>query len=1029
MSNYSIDEWGSPVIGGAISVYGDVAANNVLGGKYVVFYLNPRLVLYERIYGVHPSIAVDMVRTITEAATVLDVKSIGIVAYVLEEISLVEANINVVLDIVKTEAATFAENVYRDVYVYVPIEDLNIGETLLRDAIAYISEIVSTADIRGISEIFTFKTEIATLGNIYSVMFGRVLSESIRIRDLINNSFIPLITGIDEWGNPIVGIISSYGDVVYNCISGGKDFVVKKTSWVELGEVVSMYQVYKIDLVREVAEVLSLLDGRIIEVARAPIVEIVYTRNVFSNYIEAVRLEVLGIADYMGERSIERIFPEVMGIADSVHRVFSRYHEEIIDIVDSHLLYPRKYIRDVIFVDESRIGHPLKFLSEMIVGTEDRKVTFYFSEIATLVDVRIAHTRKVFSEIIEAIDAYYRTQFLYESTVLSDDVSAAFTKFIIEVVDIAESYRVAFTRAELIRAAETRWAHAVRHLGESFVPADRRVRARPLHYIENIVHATDLTYKAYITRTLVDAVAGVDSVLRNVTSQKTEKTTILVMRGGSNITKYVSETISAMDSLIGRSFAFLSEKIYTADSKMNIVFAYIWNVVKFKDTKFKHIHSYLIEIPRVLDTKISHPLISLLESLIHTDSRSTRLQNIKSESIRTLDRKYKHAQVEVINIISFFEGKYISYTRILNEHFPLIESRYAMANHYIIDRIKIKDSKLSHPLVYANELLNIIESKTLTFYKTEIAILGDSIARRFTRHLTDFVSTRDRIRKNVQRLLSESGTFNDVMSRGNISRILTENAAMLDTKVYSLLRYLSERIQNIDSKLSRSMKYISLENVFASDTRYARPSKILAEATSIIDSYSRRMDTFCQERIRVIDVRNSRIVFAISDLLKTGDIITPAVRKMLVDAVTVLDVYTQSLTKFLTDDVRALQRIVKRPSLDRVEILTLSDVGVRVTLRRVLSDALTAGDSLARTLSVIKTEALIVADRKRKEYTSILVEHLHASETIRSFKSLFRKRGSDVIQTNKHRSGKISASSETEVIQTTLQKEIDNDED
>jgi hypothetical protein len=315
----------------------------------------------------------------------------------------------------------------------------------------------------------------------------------------------------------------------------------------------------------------------------------------------------------------------------------------------------------------------------------------------------------------------------------------------------------------------------------------------------------------------------------------------------------------------------------------------------------------------------------------------------------------------------------------------------------------------------------------MTFYKSEIIPLGDSITREFARHLSDLVSTRDRIKKNVYSIRSELGILGDVISRGNISRILTESAQMIDTKRYEISRYLRETIKHIGIVNSRSMKYLSLEMTSIKESRIAHPSKMLTETMTGIETYLRHVSAFHLERLRSIDVRKSTVVFVVSDLLRISDKTVPYIRKMLSETVLGLDVRAQAVTKFFTDSVRALQRYVKQPTLVKTEQTNLSDVGVR-NLERVLTDALNVGDSLLRTLSTVVTEALHVVDKKRKEYTSTLVEHFHMGDTIRSFKSLFRRHGSNATQTS--RVSLINQTTKTtDVKQETTQKEIDEDAD
>jgi len=223
------------------------------------------------------------------------------------------------------------------------------------------------------------------------------------------------------------------------------------------------------------------------------------------------------------------------------------------------------------------------------------------------------------------------------------------------------------------------------------------------------------------------------------------------------------------------------------------------------------------------------------------------------------------------------------------------------------------------------------------------------------------------------------------------------------------------------------MKYLSLEMASIKESRIALPSKMLTETMTGIEYYIRYVSAFRMERLKSIDVRKSTVVFVVSDLLKVSDQVVPRIRKMLSETVLGKDTRVQAVTKFFTDSVRASQRFVKHPELIKTELTNLSDVGVRIP-KRVLTDALTVGDSLQRTLSTVVIEALHVVDKKRKEYSSTLVEHFHMGDTIRSFKSLFRRHGSNATQTTRVSLVKQTKKT-TDVKQETTQKEIDEDAD
>ena len=212
------------------------------------------------------------------------------------------------------------------------------------------------------------------------------------------------------------------------------------------------------------------------------------------------------------------------------------------------------------------------------------------------------------------------------------------------------------------------------------------------------------------------------------------------------------------------------------------------------------------------------------------------------------------------------------------------------------------------------------------------------------------------------------------------------------------------------------------------DIRYARPSKILAETLSAVESYSRQVSAFCQERIRSIDVRNSRVVFAISDGMRVLDTSSSRVVKVLSETVLHLDKYVHGVTKFIAEFVRTSHRVIKMPFKTRSESINLSDVEVRMILRRILSDALTVGDSFSRTLLTMIDEVVCVVDKKYKTFSRTLIEHFHAADVIRSFKSLFRRHGSSVSSITKPKSGESSKSNDSKVDQVTSQKEIDDED-
>lgn len=1025
MANFSLDEWGTPVIGGAISVLGDIGVNNILGGKNIFFNLNPQKVLYETVYGTHPTLVIDAIRYVSEIAAFSDIRRVEIAAEILETVSLVEDGIETVIEAIKAEAISLTEGISREVHYSIPVQAATIGDTHVRGILTGATEVMTVIEARAIGGLEVVKTEIAGVADVLATSMTRVLSESMRIRELLTNSFIPIITGIDEWGNPVIGLMTPLGDVVLANISGGKDFVIRKTSWMELNEVVSVVQEYTTLLTKVFVEVPVFIDTRIVETAKVPFEEVTTIADSYVPLVSAIHAEIVTAIEGTRQTIAIRYLSEVPALVDVLSKHFNRYHVELFALADTHKEYPKKYIREAAHLVESKTYTATHFMSELLQTIEDRKVVFYFSEIPILADTISTTVYREILEVAGFVDSYYRTQFLYEIATVSDDLYEMFWKSVSEMITVADSYRNLFTKIEVIQTVENMMRHATHTLVDEFDVWDRTVRKNPMHYISEIIHNTDLTITYRIVRPIAEVISlGEASVLKIVSTTKLDKLYGYDTRGRVTATRYLADAISVVDSLIGRSFAILTEKIYATDTRMMNAVAYVTDKFKVADTKYKHVYGYLTDVVEAADIKISKPLKELVENVIHVDTRQAIIQTIRTEISRVIDRIRKEPQVYVTNIISFIDGKYISYTKVLIEAFPLIESRYARANHYIIESFKIADSKIKEPLVYVGESINLLETRMMTFYKIDSLVLSDSITRQFARYLSDGITLKEKIRKSAYKAFQEVGQLGDEVSYSNITRMLTESMTIIDTKVYNILRMVSERIKLLDSKISRSMRYLSLENVFASDTRYARPSKILAETTSAVDSYLRRVSAYRQERLRTHDVRNSRVVFAISDLLAIGDDVASRLSKVLTESVQTVDTYIHGATKFLVENTRTLQRVLKLPSQTKTESVVLSDVGVRMILRRVFTDALTAGDSLLRTLSTMKTEALTLVDRKRKEYTTNIVEHFHIGDTIRSFKSLFRWRGSEAIQTNKHKSGIVEASSKTEAIKVTKEKEI-----
>ncbi|HPS40124.1 MAG TPA: hypothetical protein PL124_11960, partial [Candidatus Cloacimonadota bacterium] len=664
MANFSLDEWGTPVIGGAISVWGDMGANSILGGKTVLFNLNPRKVLSEVVYGSHPTLVVSAIRYMGEVAEFADVRRIEIAASAIEVISLTEASIQAAVRKIRVEIASLGESIHKDVHVSIPVHVTTVGDTYVRGILTGAEEICMIADSRMILDIQVIKSEVAGIGDVFASATTRVFNEGLRIRDVINNSFIPILSGIDEWGNPVIGIMTPLGDVIHANISGGKDFVIRKTSWMELTEIVSLLQTHTSRVTKVFSEIAIAVDVRVSEVAKVPFDEVMYVVDTYIPVVEAVRAEVVSVIEGAGQTIVERYLAEVPVMVDVVNRRFPRYVSEVFVVIDTRRLYPKKYVKEVVEVLDSKVYTATHFMYEVIQATEDKKVTFYLADVVGLADAYIISMRRVFSEVTAYVDSYYRTQFLYEIVSAKEDMYTMFWKYMMESISIADYYRNLFVKIEAIKVADSYLKAATHYIYDAFTPHDRTVRRNPLHYISDRVCATDISIKYYITRPLVELIAGVDTVLRRVSKTRTEKTTLHDTRGRTTITKYLSDIISATDNLIGRSFAILTEKIYAADTYSRNTLTTIKEKLKFKDSKLSHPYAYALETLQLIETKISHPMVSLLEALTHIDTAIRKPTHYLLDSTLVIDRKYKHAQAHVINIIAFIDEKYTSYTKV-----------------------------------------------------------------------------------------------------------------------------------------------------------------------------------------------------------------------------------------------------------------------------------------------------------------------------------------------------------------------------
>jgi len=895
-------------------------------------------------------------------------------------------------------------------------EIVAVADTLLTQStlLKTFSEIVTIADSLSKQTIRSFSEVVAIVDSVTAKITAKIFEEAVVIADSIQRitirTFTEVIAIVDT---RVLQPIKSFVEAIVIADILSVVLTIKK----ELSEAVLLFDSSIRSIGKFMAPEIVLVADSTARLGGKNLQDAIITADSIAKESQRNILESVLVADTSIRQGI-KTFGEAVTLADSFLRTstLQRVFEEIVAVADTLSRQAQRAFSEAVAIADATIGKTIsKFLSEAIV-------------IADAIEKQIS---RIFSEIVAVTDSIARSaaKLLSDAVIIADIFSAVavIKKELVEAVLLADSAIKSVTKSmvtEIVLVADNAARLAGKNLQDAVIVADSIVKETQRIILESIL-IVDTLFRQGI-KTLVEAVTLVDDFLRTWTAQRIFEEIVVVTDSAiKQVQRLFSEMVAIVDSAtkeLSRIFSeiilivevlqrqagkIISETIAIIDSVANqLISSRIFaEVVVIADSVLKQTGRTLAEVLTIADLVVRAPQKVLNEAVVIADAASKEVQRIFIEILTIADLLIKQV------IRGFAESVVIAdtaqaiktFVRDLDEIIVIADSIIKTVSRSLAEVVAVTDSLIRSAAKLMNESIIVADTMIRQTARTliEVIAIADSLIRQMSRVLIDAISIADSftakitakifaeaviiadaIEKQTERILSEIVVIADSVIR-QTGKFLGDSLTIADnfTRLITAQRILSEAIIIADITRNQAQKMFG-EIIPIIDSLNRQVSRAFAEAVLIADSVSKTAQRVFQEIVSVADALIKTAGKALNEIVIIADSVLKQGIKTVSEIIVIADSVLKQGIKTLADTVLLADSTINQAGKKLSEAIAVFDVLFLQKYQIILSEIIAIADALAKTPQKIIQEAVAIGDAINKAISRAFSEIVAIADAV-----------------------------------------------
>ena len=814
------------------------------------------------------------------------------------------------------EAVTLADSFLRTWTLQRVFEEIvAVADTLSRQAQRAFSEAVAIADATIGKTISKFLSEIIAIADVIEKQASRIFNEIVAVADSVARSAIKLLNETVAVVDVFVAVAVIKKELIEVILLA--DSAIKSVTKSMATEIVLVADNAVRLAGKNLQDAVIIADSIVKESRRIILESILLVDTLFRQGIKTLVEAVTLVDDFLSTWTAQRVFEEIIAIADSVARQAQKVLFDAVAVADSLTKSIQSSFVEAVIIADSLLKQTQKFAQEAVT-------------IADAIANQLTASR-TFAEVVAIADSVLKqmSRSLAEVVAISDSLLRVPQKVLADAIAVTDSAIKAAQRAflEVVAVADTLAKQVIRAFFESVIIADSLTALKVfIRDLAEVVSVMDSAIKQ-TGRSLAEAVLIIDSVMRS--SAKTLGELVLVADSLIRETgRQISETIAVADSLARQTGKNLIEAILVVDAFIIQITAKIFaEAVLIADAIEKQITRAFSEIVTVADIIIRQGGKVLSEAVAIIDSRLVVVQRVFGEAVIIADILAKRAEKVFAEILS-------------------VADSFA----------KIAGKALSEAVI----LIDSVIRQTARAFAEAIIIVG-IISNQGQKIFGEAISVIDNLNRQVSRAFDEAVLIADsVLKQG--SRIFTEAVLIADTSIRQAGKALAEAVGIADSVTASKLQKILSEIIIIADSVVMPFTKLLAETISVTDAIVRQTAKIFSEAVSITDLVGKQILKVFADTVTVADFMIRQSLKLLKEIVVTVDSTARSVSRTLAQIITVADSALKKGIRLFTEAVSIADSFAKLLTRYAnLNEIVQVADSIIRAISKVINQIVRIA--------------------------------------------------------------------
>ncbi len=837
-------------------------------------------------------------------------------------------------------------------------EIIVVADSLIRQAQKNVAEVIAIVDsLLTQSTLFRTYSEIVTISDSLAKQTIRLLSEAISI---VDSAVTKSIAKIFEETLTIADNIQRSATRTLNEVVAIIDTKVLQPikTFVEAVVIADTLLVVKV-LLKELNEAVSLVDSVLKSIGKFMVPEIVLVADSTVRLSGKNLQDTIIAADSIAKESRRNILESVL-VADTSIRQGIKTFGEVVTLADSFL---RTWTLQRVF-DEIVV----------IADALSRQAQKAFSEALIIADSSVRMPSRIFSEIIALADAIEKRaeRILSEIILIADSLIRTAGKLLIDAVAVVDSLTRLVQRsfAEIVFVTDTLSRQVQKMLLEILVIADSIInQLTATRIFTEIVSVADTILKL-ASRSLVEVMAVVDSVIRVPQKALNEAVTI-TDTAIKEIQRIFIEVVAVADSLIKQTIRAFSESVIIADTiqVFKVFIRDLAEVIAIVDSITKQVGRSLAEVVLLADSAIRSAAKSVSETIVIADSVIRGASRTFSEVVVIVDNLAREAGKTLADAIAVIDSLSAKITaKIFEEAVVVADSVVKQAERILSEIVSTADSLIRQSGKSLSDALTLVDT----------LIRSASIQRT----LTEAISVIDAVAKGAERLLAEAVLIADSISKQS-SRVLNEIIIIADSILKQGVKAFTEAVLLVDSVINQTSKSFA-EAILIADALFVQKFQLmLTEIIVIADTLARMPQKMIQDAVAIGDAISRTIARTLIDTIAIADMIQKQTQRIFAEALIIVDSVRTLVANVLLESVAVIDTLSRSISFNRIYQETVAVVdSVIKTSTRIFAEAISITGSFAKFLTKYANlnEIVQIADSIRWAISKLISEIVRITE-------------------------------------------------